>query len=69
MSKITINTARTIGKRTKSKGIVVLQLNDDDTLLWSSYGRGKAECQALKHWSKEFFACLQDGRLPSPWED
>jgi hypothetical protein len=67
MPDITINTARHIGKKTGAKGIVILQLDDNDGIRWASWGRRKAECSSLKSWCTEFFAALESGRLGGPW--
>ena len=65
--EITVKTARDLGQMTGARGIVVLQLNDNDDFVWASYGRSKADCQALKKWADAVQDALEFGLLEDPW--
>ncbi|MCH9753255.1 MAG: hypothetical protein K0U61_13660 [Alphaproteobacteria bacterium] len=64
MSKVPIKTARELGQKHKHRGVVVITLWDDGRIGWTSWGRSKADCNALKNWANEFY-----DRMDAPFED
>ncbi len=53
MTPVTIDEARDLGKRHGIDRLVIFAVNHDGKTAYTSYGKDRATCRALKRWIEE----------------
>ena len=67
MKQLTISRARTLGKDTNAKGIVILAFGDDGEFQACSYGRTKQDCGQLGKWLDGIYDAIESGKIEAPF--
>ena len=64
---ITIDNARKLGKRTRAKGIVVLEFTNSNSYIAASYGDSQRHYRLRGEWLEDFGDDMESGRIKPPW--